>query len=271
MALCLVAAFWSCSRSNEEEFALHLGRGDRYAEQQKYAEAVIEYKNAVRAAPNDVATHWKLARSAIAIKDFTTAVAELDRITRLDPGHYDAQETLGRMYLVAGKTKEARRIAEGLVSAQNRRPEGYLLLARLAAREGNLATAISQFEETVQRDPTMDEAMVSLGHLYLLGRNSPQALAWYDRALKTRPDSIDAYMARGNYYAVTGQQTEADRDFDQAVSLSKGIDAAHLAIAIQHISQGRPFRAERELTTLVEKTKSRRARALLAELKLELG
>lgn len=271
LVLCLVAAVWSCSRSNEEQFVEHLERGDRYAKQQQYAEAVIEYKNAVRAAPNDVATHWKLAQSALAVRDLTTAVAELDRITVLDPGHYDAQETLGRMYLASGKINETGRIAERLVSTHNGRPGGYLLLARLAAQEGKLATAISQFEDAIQRDPTMDEAMVSLGHLYLLQQDSAQALAWYDRAVKTRPESIEDHMARGNYYAVTGRSAEADEDFDEAVGLTKGSERVHLAIAVQHISQGRPLRAERELKVIVQKTDSHRARALLAELQLELG
>jgi tetratricopeptide (TPR) repeat protein len=271
LAVVLVAASWSCSSSQEQQFAQHVERGDRYAEQHKYHEAVIEYRNAARAAPNDVPTHWKLAQAAIAIKDVPTAFTELHRITTLDPAHYDASETLGQMYLAAGKVQEAGRIAEHLIAAHGRRPAGYVLRARLAAQEGNLAAAITQFEEAVQRDPTMDAIMVALGHLYLLQQNLAQALAWYERALNTRPDSVEAHMARGNYYVVAGRRGDADKDFDQAASLGKGSEDTRLAIAIQHLRQGRPFRAEQEFTAVAADTNSRKARQLLTELKLELG
>ena len=271
LALCFTAAFWSCSQSSEEQFAQHVDRGDRYVAQEKYAEAVIEYKNAVRAAPNDVATHWKLAQAASTINDFTTAVDELYRVTTLAPGHYEANEVLGQMYLASGKSEEAGRIAERLISSHDERPAGYLLRARLAAQKGALQEAIVQFEEAVQRDSTMDGVMVTLGDYYLLQQNPAQALAWYERAVVTRPASIEAHMARGNYYASAGRRIDAERDFDQAVLLGKGSEDSRVAIAIQHIRQGRHVRAEQDLTALAAETHSRKARLLLTELKLELG
>jgi tetratricopeptide (TPR) repeat protein len=271
LAVIFLAASWSCSSSDEQQFAQYVERGDRYAAQHQYREAVIEYKNATRAAPNDVSTHWKLAQAAIAIKEFSTAFTELHQITTLDPGHYGAAETLGQMYLAAGKMQEAGRIADNLIEAHRQLPAGYLLLGRLAAQEGNLAAAITHFEEAVQRDPTMDGTMVALGHLYLLQQNPAQALAWYERALNARPDSVEAYMARGNYYVVAGRRADAEKDFDRAVSLSKGSEDARLAIGVQHLRQGRPFRAEQEFTAVAGETNSRKARLLLTELKLELG
>jgi tetratricopeptide (TPR) repeat protein len=248
-----------------------VNRGDQYVEQQKYQEALIEYKNAARAAPNDLAIHWKLARTALRTKDFKTAFAELQRVTVLDPNHYDANEALGQLYLAAGKSNEAARIADKLTTKHPQRPAGYLLLGRLAAREGDLAYAIAQFQEAVERDSRQDETMVVIGHLYLLQQNPSQAFIWYDRALKANPDSIDAHMARGNYFVATGRGADGDKDFDRAVTLTKGSEDMRLAIAVQHLTQGRPYRAERELIAISEEMKSRHARVLLTELKLELG
>ena len=271
LALCLIVVSWSCSQSSEQQVVQYVDRGDQYVEQQKYPEALIEYKNAARAAPNDLTIHWKLARTALRIKDFKTAFAELQRVTALDPNHYDAKEALGQLYLAAGKTNEAARIADDLVTKHPQHPAGYLLLGRLAAREGDLADAIGQLQQAVERDLQHDETMVAIGHLYLLQQNPPEALIWYDRAVKANPRSIEAHMARGNYYVAAGRPDDGDKDFDQAVTLSKGSEDRRLAIAVQHLTQGRPYRAERELIAVAEEAKSRKARVLLTELKLELG
>ncbi|MGB5197950.1 MAG: hypothetical protein WBN64_12895 [Candidatus Deferrimicrobium sp.] len=45
----------SCDRSPEGKLAKHIKRGDEYAKEEKFKEAVIEYRNAVKAVPKDPA------------------------------------------------------------------------------------------------------------------------------------------------------------------------------------------------------------------------
>jgi len=272
MMVCLMLiALSSCLRLDEEQIAKYVRSGDQYVQQQKFPEAVIEYKNAARAAPNDPAIHWKLAQTALRIKDFATAFAALQRVAALDPNHYEAKDTLGQLYLAAGKTNKAVRLAEDLLTRHPQHPGGYLLQGRLLARNGDLASAIARFEEAVERDPKDDETMVAVGHLCLLQQNPDVARAWYDRALKTNPDSIEAHVARGNYYFAAGRADDGEKDFQMAVELGKHSEDTRLAIAVQHLTQGRPYRAEQELIAIAEGMQSREAHVLLAELKLELG
>ena len=49
--------FGSCDRSPEAKLAKHVKRGDEYVKEEKFKEAVIEYKNAVKAGPNDRGFH----------------------------------------------------------------------------------------------------------------------------------------------------------------------------------------------------------------------
>src|SRR3989304_2246197 len=81
----------SCSRTPAELVAKHTKRGDAYAKEGKYAEAVIEYKNAVKAGPKDAPLHFKLAKAALESKDLRTAFQEFQRVVELDPSHYEAK------------------------------------------------------------------------------------------------------------------------------------------------------------------------------------
>jgi len=272
LALCLlIVSSWSCSQSNEDQLAQHMNRGDLYVQQGKFPEAVIEYRNAARAGPTDISIHWKLSQATLKTRDFQTALTELQRVVALDPNHERAKETLGEIYLAIGKMQEADRIAQDLVTRYPHRPAGYVLKGSLAAREGDLAAALAQFQQAVERDAQMDETMLTIGHLYLLQQNPAQALFWYDRALKVNPDSIDAYAARGNYYFAVGQPSEGEQDFQKAVELSNDSEDSRLAIVVHHLTQGRPHYAEQELIAIADATKSLKARMLLVELKLELG
>ena len=62
---CLAAVFlFSCSSTPAELVAKHTKRGDEFAQKEKYKEAVIEYKNAVKAGPSDASLRFKLAKAA---------------------------------------------------------------------------------------------------------------------------------------------------------------------------------------------------------------
>src|SRR5262245_54632508 len=61
IALMLVLAAGACSRDPQALKAKHQKRGDDFAAQKKFAEAAIEYRNAVQAVPQDGEVRLRLA------------------------------------------------------------------------------------------------------------------------------------------------------------------------------------------------------------------
>src|SRR5512141_1536880 len=104
----VVAVFFgSCDRSPEATLAKHVKRGDEYVKEEKFREAAIEYRNAVKAVPKDPAAHWKLAKASLEAKDIRTAFVELQKTVELDPNNFEALGKLGESYLMAGKQEDA--------------------------------------------------------------------------------------------------------------------------------------------------------------------
>jgi Flp pilus assembly protein TadD len=77
----------TCSKSPDERAIKHMRRGDEYTRNGQFKEAVIEYKNAVDALPDNPDLRWKLSRAALKANDFGTAFGELRRV--VNP-HYAA-------------------------------------------------------------------------------------------------------------------------------------------------------------------------------------
>ena len=265
------AFFVSCSEAPSERSAKHEHRGDEYVQQNKFREAVIEYKNAVRAAPDNPSIHWKLAKAASQAGDPSTIFTSLRRVVQLDPTDFDAQWSLGDFYLAAGKPDEAGKIAEALLTARPQHPAGYLLRAGLALGADQVVDAIRLLKQAAERDPTMVRPLLALANIYFVQQELNQAAEWFDRALRVAPKSADVHMARGHFLFATGTPEEGRKAFRKAVELSPDQELIKLVLADRYISLGRRDDAEHELAGLIADMNSHKARQALAELKLTAG
>src|ERR671911_1718555 len=61
VAVLLALTVAGCAKSPSEIKAKHMERGDKYFQEGKYNEALIEYKNVLQVDPEDAAGHYKLA------------------------------------------------------------------------------------------------------------------------------------------------------------------------------------------------------------------
>jgi len=268
----LAAVFlFSCSSTPAELVARHTKRGDEYAQKEKYKEAVIEYKNAVKAGPTDAALRFKLAKAALEARDFPTAFQELQKAVELDPNNYEAQTRLGEIYVAAGKTEEAGQIADNLVKGRPQDPAGYILKSGLAARAGKVDEAIAQLKKAVELDPKAIRPILTVGNLYLLKRDRKSAMEWYDKALAAAPNAPEVHVARGNLFFATGERDEGEKEYRKAIELSKEKENLRIALAEHYLYQGRLEDSEKELNAVIKEMNSQKARKVLAEVKLETG
>ena len=79
----------------------HRVRGEAYFEEEKFPEAVIEFKNVLQLDPNDVVAHFGLARAYLAQGGGRTRW-ELQETVRLDPTHDEARLLLANLLFYAG-------------------------------------------------------------------------------------------------------------------------------------------------------------------------
>lgn len=270
-ALCLSAFTLSCTKTPSDEANQHETRGDGYVQQEQFREAMIEYKNAARATPDNPALHWKLAKAALKGGDPSTAYLALGRVVQLDPSHFDAKWSLGDLSLAGGKMKEVGKIAEELVAANPQHPAGYLLRAAVALGADRSADAIALLKKAVELDPKMVGPLLALANMYFAQHELAQAAAWYDRGVKADPGSAGARVARGQFLYATGAPEEGRKDFRKAVELSSDQESIRLVLAERYAMLGLVEDAERELSGLIADMHSPRARKALAELKLITG
>jgi tetratricopeptide (TPR) repeat protein len=118
-----------CSRSPEAQKVRHLERGDKYALQEKYREAVLEYRNALKFDPNNARAIKQLGLAHHHLGEMAQAFPYLLKAQGLTPDDLDVRLKLGTIYILVGKRQEAREEASFVLEKQPKSLDALALLA----------------------------------------------------------------------------------------------------------------------------------------------
>ena len=102
LAIALVSIAAGGCQSAEKKAQGYLESGDAYAARGEMAEAVIEYRNAVKATPEAAEAHARLGRAYLSVGKPVDALRALARAADLEIGNAAHQLDAGALQLLAG-------------------------------------------------------------------------------------------------------------------------------------------------------------------------
>ena len=123
VVLAVVATGCRKSTQSREQF---LESGNKYAGQQKYAEAIVEYRNALKVDPRFGPAHVQLADAYLKTNALPNALREFVVAADLLPGDAGAQLKAGQMLLLATKFEDAKARAEKVLSLDAKKHNNLL-------------------------------------------------------------------------------------------------------------------------------------------------
>ena len=138
------------------------------------------------------------------LKNYTAAIADLDRATALDPG-----------FAVAYMARAGARLAQG--SHKGADSGDDMLQRQAAAGADNLALA--DLDHVIRLNPRMVYAWYDKGVIYLRNNDLTSALQCFSKAIAIRPDFGEAYYNRGLAYLQIGNKNLAFADLSKAGEL----------------------------------------------------
>ena len=143
LALAVAVALGSAGcESKTARLAGHLERGDKFLTEEKYPEAILEYKNVLQLNPNEAKAHYGLARSYLASKQAQRAFWELQETVRLDPSHKDARLEYAQ-FLLLGKAEDLEEAVKQADAVLEKEPDSLPALVL----KGRALQSLERFEE----------------------------------------------------------------------------------------------------------------------------
>jgi len=246
--LCLSLAV-ACSNP-EKAKRRHLAKADAYLSQGKNNEAIVEYRNALKADPKFGEARYKLAETYVGAGKHQQAFKEYMRAADLMPDNIDVQLKAGAVLLMARQFEDAKTRAQAVLKKDPRNVNGQILLGNALAGLKDLDGALAEMQDAVEIDPASDRPYMHLGAIQLARGNKGEAETAFKKAVEISADSVTARLALANFYWSTARQAEAEPLLVKAAELAPADARANRALVLFYLAAGRMPQAEKPLKAL---------------------
>ena len=159
------------------------------------AEALPQYRRAIRLDSTNPMAHHYLADALQRYGDLPGAAAEYAKVVALDPGDADAHAKLGLLLASGGRSTEAIPHLRAALTQWPDRPDLKSALGDAMLRAGNAGEAEADFRAALRRNPDDTRALVGLARISEAKGDVGEAINLYARALSVNPNLPDAREA----------------------------------------------------------------------------
>ena len=243
-ACLLLSATVACSRDPEAVKHEHFAKGNAYAASKQYAEAILEYRNALKIDPRFGAARYQLAEAYAANNDMRNAYGEYIRAADLSPENEEAQLKTGNLLLVGRRFTDARQRARVVLERNPQSLPALLLLGNALAGLRDLENAVAVTERAIQVAPERSGSYTNLGALELASGDLKAAEAAFRKAVSLAPSSVPARLALAHFLHSAKRDDEAVVVFDAILKDAPRDVKANRAAAAFFIATKQHRRAE---------------------------
>ena len=211
--LTLMAMLSACSHPET-----YLIKGNQFFDQQKYAEASLNYRKAIQANPSFGQAYYRLALAEGKLDHADRSFDALSNAVRLMPGNEEASARLGDLYLMRYQAKptpqgyeQTSRMADQLLAGNARSFAGLRIKGYLAFADGRPDQAIPFFMQADSIEPFAPDVVTTLVQSLLLVGRSDEAERLGNRLIGVHPDFGPIYDTLYGYYRQNRRLADAER------------------------------------------------------------
>ncbi len=229
MVSLLLALAGGCSK--EQKMARHLAKADDYFKEQKYDEAIIEYKNVIQIQGNHVHALKQLGLAYEASGEPVKALPYFGKVRDLSPGDLEVKLKLARLLAAGQQHDRARLELDAVLGKEPANPEALLILGDIVTRPEEVDDVLQRLQEV--RDQIQDKVRyhLTLGMLHLRKKDPPSAEAAVRDALAANPQSVEAHLAMGDLALMRRDLSQAEEEYRAAAGFARPGSFARIKLA----------------------------------------
>ncbi len=243
----------SCSGSPEVKKAKHLERSDSYFAEQRFKEAIIEYKNVIQLDGSNAYAFERAGLAYLELGEAANAFAFLSKARDLNPENLEVRLKLGKLYLLGRKPAESREEANAILERDPKHLEALVLLCEAAMSPEELDEALQRMKEVEADHRDQPRYHMALGTLYFKKKDLIKAESAFMDALAGKSDVPEAHMALGDIHLIKKDFAQAEQEYKAAADLAPGGTQAQLKLADFYLRTGKPDQAKQVLEGVTAK------------------
>ncbi|TDC23384.1 tetratricopeptide repeat protein [Streptomyces sp. 8K308] len=224
---------------------LHYDKGE-------YEEAVLEYDEALRLAPDSA---WALAYRGDAcrlLRRYDDALRDLDRAIQLDGSYAWALGVRGSLFSGLRRYEEALRDLDRAIDLETDSAWEHAQRGMVHRLSGWYEAAVADFDKAIRLGKDDAWTRWNRGAAHNSAGLIEEAVRDFDRALDMEPDDAWAHASRGSAYRLAGSMDLAVVDLDRALERDPDNPWAYAERGEAHRLAGRPEEAVADLDRALE-------------------
>lgn len=240
LALIFSGAVWiACSQNPAEERDSYFQRGKKYFQQNRYADAAIEFENAVKIDPHFAQGYYYLGLTEKKRNDLRGAFRAFRKEMEVDPKQTPGALELGTLYLMGNQPEQAGQIASGVLRREPHNFSALLLLAQSNLGEKNYAQALKGLQKLKTMRPKEAPIYLAIGIAQLGEGNSRGAESSFRQGIQLNPASPDGYRDLANLYRKVSRPAAAERILQEGLQATGKSRDLYFALADFYCRWGR--------------------------------
>ena len=203
--------------------------------------AIVEYRQALRYAPEEVKTIVKLANVYMMQRNADKAIQQLSRARRLSPKDTDVLQQLSFAYVMKGNLehsmecmKEILKIDPGNQTYRDMVSQYYLSRAEDALAMRRHPAALRLLDEGLEVDENNIELQAFIGAVYLDMGDKLNAEAAFRETIAINSTDAKTYIAVAHHYLDNSMMDDAEAYFAGAISLDPNNPHVYIDIADEY-------------------------------------
>lgn len=242
---------WGCSAESKK--ARHTERADKYYAEQKYKEAVIEYKNVLQIDPHDLHAAKQLATTYLSLGEPGQAFPYLARVKELDPNDVEMRLKLATLLTMGRKTEDARKEVRFVLEKNPDSFEAIKLYASLAASPEEVREALGMLDGIKGEQDHLAQYHLAVAGMHLKLNDTARAEEATRTALARNPNSVESHIFLGDLMMLKGDTRAAQMEYEEAADLAPLDSEAQIKLVDFYLGTRRPEEARKRLLEINEK------------------
>lgn len=221
-----------CSKSPEEKRKDYISSAQKYLDQGKYAEAAIQYQNALQITPDDVKTLISLGEAQLKLNHPQEAYTAFSKASQADPKNVKSREYLASMLLLAKKYDPAEKQASTILQTDPPNTLAKEVLAQSLFMNGKREQGIKVMEELLSMKSPTEDMYINTIQMYMPVGRIDDALALVNKGSALFPKSTRLRFIASDIYAFKNDLMSARKWAEEAYHVSGNNISAGVALAL---------------------------------------
>jgi len=255
LALIALALGVGCSRNPVQRRDSYFQKGKSYFQQKKYADAAIEFQNAVKIDPHFAQGYYYLGLTQKEHGNLEAAFQAFSKEREVAPKQTPGAIELANLYLLANQPEQARQIAGDVLAREPGNFSARLILAQSYLGQKNYSQALKEFDKLKVMQPKNAPTYLSIAIAQLGNGDAKGAEANFKKAIELSPASSEGYRDLANLYQKTGRPELAVQTLEQGLKATGNAEDMYFALADLYFRWGRMSDAQAAMASFKKASK----------------